>query len=456
MLDHIFNISPVDSRYMELTEEIRNYFSEYHLIKNRIIVEIKWLKKLFEIRKMDVTEQELKILDMIITDFDLTQANRVKEIEETTKHDVKAVEYYLNEKFKENNIEKYNHLIHFACTSEDINNLAYGMMVKQLVEDCYITNAEKLIQIIKQKANEYAGIPMLSHTHGQNATPTTVGKEFAIFAFRLGKFLDKIKNEKISGKFNGTVGNFNAHTICYPDIDWIKISEEFVESFGLECNLFTTQIESHDTICSLFSQMRLFNNVLLDFNNDMWMYISRNYFIQSNVKGEVGSSVMPHKINPINFENSMANVKMANGVFDVFTQNLQISRMQRDLSDSSLLRNIGIAFAYTIIAIKQTIKGICKLNVNEEFLRNELNNVPEVLAEAIQTVLRKNGCDNAYEILKGLTRGKNISIDELKNFIYGLDIETTDKNTLLSLEPQNYVGLAKKLVLKLSDMNKAK
>ena len=452
MLDYIYSVSPVDGRYKEMTEEVRNCFSEYHLIKNRIIVEIKWLKKLFELEEMNLKlkKEDLKILDKIVEEFDIEQAKKVKEIEDKTKHDVKAVEYYINEKLKENNLEKYNHLVHFACTSEDINNLAYGIMIKQLIQNVYIPNVTKLIETIKEKASEYSNIPMLSHTHGQNATPTTVGKELAIFAYRLKRIYNKIENEKITGKFNGTVGNFNAHNICYPNIDWIKVSQEFVESFGLECNLFTTQIESHDSICSLFSQMKLLNNIILDFDNDMWMYISRNYFVQSNVSGEVGSSVMPHKINPINFENSMANTKMANGVFDVFTDNLQISKMQRDLSDSSMLRNIGLGFSYTIIAIKQTVKGISKLNVNENILRQELQNTPEILAEAVQTVLRKNGYSNAYEILKGMTRGKKITIEEMKKFIEQLDINSNDKQVLLQLEPQNYVGLAEELVKRLS------
>ena len=447
MLDYIGNISPVDGRYMELTEEVRNYFSEYHLIRNRIIVEIKWIKKLSEIEefKIKLKEEDLKILDKIIENFDIEQAKKVKEIERITKHDVKAVEYYINEKLKENGLQKYNHLVHFACTSEDINNLAYGIMIKQLIQSVYIPNVTKLIEIVKEKANEYASIPMLSHTHGQNATPTTVGKELAIFSYRIGRIFDKIKNEKITGKFNGTVGNFNAHNICYPNIDWIKVSEEFVEGFDLECNLFTTQIESHDSICSLFSEMKLLNNIVLDFDNDMWMYISRNYFIQSNISGEIGSSVMPHKINPINFENSMANTKMANGIFTVFIENLQISRMQRDLSDSSILRNIGLGFSYTIIALKQTIKGINKLSVNEKLLREELQSTPEILAEAVQTVLRKNEYENAYEILKGMTRGKKITLEEIRDFIKNLDINENDKQILLELEPQNYVGLAEKL-----------
>lgn len=319
-------------------------------------------------------------------------------------------------------------------------------MVKKLIQDVYIPNVTKLIDLLKEKASKYAKIPMLSHTHGQNATPTTIGKELAIFAYRINKILENLKQEKITGKFNGTVGNFNAHKISYPNVDWIKVTEEFVQSFGLEYNMFTTQIESHDNICMIFSSMKLLNNIILDFDNDMWMYISRDYFIQENKAGEVGSSVMPHKINPINFENSMANLKMANGVITVLTENLQISRMQRDLSDSSLLRNIGSIFAYSIIAIKQTIIGLNKLNVNEEKLRNELQNTPEVLAEAIQTILRKNKFENAYETLKELTRGKKITQEQIQEFVKTLQIDEKDKEMLLNLTPENYIGLAEELV----------
>jgi len=442
------DISPIDGRYREATDEVRNVFSEFYLIKNRVFVEIEWLKKLFSIKEMNIEYnfEDLKVLDSIVQEFDVTEAEKVKKIEQVTKHDVKAVEYYLDEKFTELGIEKYNQFVHFGCTSEDINNLAYGVMVKSLIDDVYVPNCEKLVGVLKEKAKENKAVSMLSHTHGQSATPTTVGKEFAIFVYRLNKVLNRIKNEKISGKCNGAVGNFNAHMIAYPEIDWIKVSKEFVESFGLECNLFTTQIESHDNICMLFSDMKLFNNIVLDFDSDMWMYISRNYFLQENVKGEVGSSVMPHKINPINFENSMANMKMANSMINGFVDNLQISRMQRDLSDSSVLRNIGCVFAYAIIAIKQTIIGINKLKVNRELLIDELQRTPEVLAEAIQTVLRKNGYENAYEILKGLTRGKHISMVEVREFVEKLEISSVDKERLLVLKPENYLGLADKLV----------
>ena len=453
MEEELLNISPIDGRYKKSTEEVRKFFSEYNLIRNRVTVEIEWLKKLFNIEALElkINKEELRIIDKIAKDFDINGAKRVKEIEQTTKHDVKAVEYYIDEKLEENNLQKYKHLVHFACTSDDINNIAYGIMEKDLVQNAYIPNVEKLIVLLKEKAKKYANVPMLSHTHGQNATPTTVGKEFAIVIYRMERILNRIKKERLTGKFNGTVGNFNAHLISYSNVDWIQVAKEFVESFGLEYNMYTTQIESHDSIVMLLSEIKLLNNIILDFDNDMWMYISRNYFKQENIVGEVGSSVMPHKINPINFENSMANLKISNGIIDVFLNNLQISRMQRDLSDSSLQRNIGMVFAYCLIAIKQTIVGINKSTVNKERLKNELNNTPEVLAEAVQTILRKNGYDNAYETLKGLTRGKSITIDTIKEFTENIEINEKDKEILLKLTPEYYTGLAEKLANNIVD-----
>ena len=442
MEEELLNISPIDGRYKEMTNEVRKYFSEYHLIKNRVIVEIEWLKKLFSVLNIEIEKKELEVLDEIIEKYNLKEAQRVKEIEKVTKHDVKAVEYYIDEKLKEKNLKKYNHLVHFACTSEDINNIAYGIMEKELINDVFIPNVDKLEKILEEKAKEYANIPMLSHTHGQNATPTTVGKEISIFVYRINRILNKLKQEKLTGKFNGTVGNFNAHIVSYSNVNWLNVAKEFVESFDLEYNMYTTQIESHDSISMVLSEIKLLNNIILDFDNDMWMYISRNYFIQKNIPGEVGSSVMPHKINPINFENSMANLKMANGIINVFTENLQVSRMQRDLSDSSLQRNIGMSIAYSLIAIKQTIIGINKLTVNEKKLRKELQNTPEVLAETIQTILRKNGYENAYEVLKKLTRGKNISLEAIRDFVKNLNISQNDKEMLLNLTPENYLGLA--------------
>lgn len=442
MEEELLNVSPIDGRYKEMTNEVRKYFSEYYLIKNRVIVEIEWLKKLFSVLNIEIEKKELEVLDEIIEKFNLKEAQRVKEIEQVTKHDVKAVEYYIDEKLKEKNLKKYNHLVHFACTSEDINNIAYGIMEKELINDVFIPNVDKLEKILEEKAKEYANIPMLSHTHGQNATPTTVGKEISIFVYRINRILNKLKQEKLTGKFNGTVGNFNAHIVSYSNVNWLNVAKEFVESFDLEYNMYTTQIESHDSISMVLSEIKLLNNIILDFDNDMWMYISRDYFIQKNIPGEVGSSVMPHKINPINFENSMANLKMANGIINVFTENLQVSRMQRDLSDSSLQRNIGMSIAYSLIAIKQTIIGINKLTVNEKKLRKELQNTPEVLAEAIQTILRKNGYENAYEVLKELTRGKNISLEAIRDFVKNLNIRQNDKEMLLNLTPENYLGLA--------------
>ena len=446
MDEGLINISPIDGRYRGLTEEIRNYFSEYNLIKNRIIVEIKWLQKMSELSEIDfrLSEDELAILENIIQKFDFEEAKKIKETEKVTKHDVKAIEYYLDEKLKENGLERCCPYVHFACTSEDINNLAYGMMETGLLK-IYIRNIETLIEKIQSMAHEYSDLPMLSHTHGQPATPSTVGKELANYAYRITKILNKIKQERFSGKFNGTVGNYNSHLIAYPDVEWERISKEFVEIFGLEFNKYTTQIESHDNLALIFSEIKLINNIMLDLDNDMWMYISRNYFSQENVSGEIGSSIMPHKINPINFENSMANLKMSSGVIDVFLNNLQISRMQRDLSDSSLLRNIGTVFSYSQIAINQTIKGLKRVKPNEEYLERELENNPEVLAEAIQTILRKNKYGNAYDILKEMTRGKDISLDEMKAFINTLEIDSFDKERLLNLTPKSYTGLASKL-----------
>lgn len=450
-MEELLNISPIDGRYKELTKEVGEYFSEYNLIKNRVIVEIEWLKKIISLKEFDIkiSEKEIKKLQKISDEFNIEDAQRVKEIEQTTKHDVKAVEYFIGEKFIKNKLQKYKQFIHFSCTSEDINNISYGIMEKELLEKIFIPNVSRLIATLEEKTMKYANIPMLSHTHGQNATPTTIGKEFAVFSYRMNKILEKIKKERISGKFNGTVGNFNAHVVAYPNIDWVKVAQEFVESFGLEYNMYTTQIESHDNISIVFSEIKLLNNIILDFNNDMWMYISRNYFKQKSIPGEIGSSVMPHKINPINFENSMANIKMANGVIDIFLNNLQISRMQRDLSDSSLQRNIGMVFSFCLIAIKQTIIGINKVVVNEEKLRDELQNTAEILAEAVQTILRKNGYENAYETLKEMTRGKNTSLEYIRNFVRKLKIDEKDKERLLNLTPEKYIGLAEKLAKKI-------
>ena len=445
-MEELLCISPIDGRYHKTTEKLNQFFSEYALIKYRVLVEIKWLLKLDKTININFSEEELHSLAKIIDEFNLRDAKRVKEIEETTKHDVKAVEYFLREKFEVYGLSKYENFIHFGCTSEDINNLAYGLMIKSGLNEQFIPCAEELINTVSQKAREYRNIPMLAHTHGQPATPTTVGKELAVFVYRWKSILELIKNIKLRGKFSGAVGNFNAHIVAYPEIEWISISKNFVEDLGLEFNPLTTQIESHDMICILFNYLKAFNNITLDFNLDMWTYISKNYFKQMIVETEVGSSVMPHKVNPINHENSMANIRIGNSVFMALTDNLPISRMQRDLSDSSLLRNIGVGFAHTLISINQSIIGFNKIIPNESVLNEDLNKNYAVISEAIQTVLRKNGVTNAYEKLKELTRGKDITKESMKEFIDSLDIPNDEKEKLSKLSPTNYLGLSNNLI----------
>lgn len=445
-MSEMMAISPIDGRYRFITKDLSEYFSEYALTKYRVIIEVKWLIKLFNVLQVPASEEAITSLNKIIDNFSSKEAQKVKIIESTTKHDVKAVEYYLRNKLAEYNLDQYCNYIHFACTSEDINNLAYNLMIKEGLENIFIPNAEKLIDTIAEKANEWRNVPMLGHTHGQAATPTTVGKELAVFVYRWKSILNLLKQVKLRGKFSGAVGNFNAHVVAFPNLDWLQIATEFVSDLGLEFNPLTTQIESHDMISIIFNYIKSFNNVTLDFDSDMWIYISLNYFKQIIVKNEVGSSVMPHKVNPINFENSMANVRIGNSIFTALAENLPVSRMQRDLSDSSALRNIGVGFAHSLVSIKQTIKGFSKSNINEEKLLEDLKENSAVISEAIQTVLRKNGVVDAYEQLKALTRGTHVSMEELKEFIQNLNINDEDKNTLMNLTPLNYLGLASKLV----------
>ena len=439
------SISPIDGRYRGVTENISKYFSEYAYIKYRVIVEVKWLEKILNTKEIVNANENIDVLEDIISNFNLKECERVKEFEATTNHDVKAIEYYVREKIKGTQIEKYSHFVHFACTSEDINNIAHSLMLKDALEKEILPQMDKLISIVKDKAKELKELPLLAHTHGQGATPTTVGKELAVFVYRWEYIKQKLESIKLKSKFNGATGNFAAHSVCI-DLDWIKLAKDFVESFGLEYNPLVTQIESHDTICEVMSYIKLFNNITMDFNQDMWTYISMKYFKQKAVATETGSSVMPHKVNPINHENSMANIRMANSIIDNFTNNLQISRMQRDLSDSSNLRNIGVVLAHTLISIIQSIKGFNKMEPNEKVLFEELESNPEVLAEAIQTVLRKNGYNNAYEMLKDLTRGKEVTLESMREYIKTLDINKEDKEKLLKLTPQTYIGLSSKLV----------
>ena len=445
-LNTLFCISPIDGRYRDITEKVSEYFSEYAYIKYRVKIEIEWLKYILKSDICNVNKEIVENVDKIYNTFDINGAIRVKKIEKVTNHDVKAIEYYIKEEMDKNNIGKYKNFVHFGCTSEDINNLAYALMCKEFVDKILAYNMKELINKVQQKAIKYKNIPMLAHTHGQPATPTTVGKELAVFVYRWKYILDKVSNIKFCGKFSGAVGNYNAHIVAYKNINWIEFNKEFVNSLGLKFNYLTTQIESHDVLCEFFSYIKLFNNVTLDFNSDMWMYISRKYFKQRVIETEVGSSVMPHKVNPINHENSMANIHMANSIIDNFTNNLQISRMQRDLSDSSTLRNIGVVFSHTLVSIIQSIKGFEKMEVDVKVLENELDDNPEILAEAIQTVLRKNGYNDAYESLKKFTRGKEVTLDMLKDYITSLDIDEEDRKRLLKLRPSAYIGLASKLV----------
>ena len=445
-INTLFCISPVDGRYRKMTEKVADYFSEYAYIKYRVKVEIEWLKYILKSEICNISKEIVENVDKIYDTFDMISAMRVKEIEKITNHDVKAIEYYIKEEMDKINFSKYKNFVHFGCTSEDINNIAYALMCKEFRDKILAHDMKELISKVKKKAIEYKDVSMLAHTHGQPATPTTVGKELAIFVHRWQYILEKMLKIEFCGKFSGAVGNYNAHVIAYENIDWIEFNKNFVNSLELKFNPLTTQIESHDVLCEFFSYLKLFNNITLDFNSDMWMYISRKYFKQKIIETEVGSSVMPHKVNPINHENSMANIHIANSIIDNFTNNLQISRMQRDLSDSSNLRNIGVVFSHTLISIMQSIKGFEKMDVDKDILKSELENNPEVLAEAIQTVLRKNGYNDAYESLKKFTRGKEVTLKMLRDYINNLGIDEKDKKRLLDLEPSTYVGAASKLV----------
>ncbi len=446
-MNELLNISPIDGRYHEKAKEFSNYFSEYALIKYRTIVEIKWLLFLLDKKIIDekINENEKNDILNIIHNFSLEDAKCVKEIESTTKHDVKAIEYFLQEKLKKNKLERLIPFIHITLTSEDVNNTSYNLMIKDGL-NYYLDNLNNLIIKLDELSDKYKETSMMAHTHGQNASPTTVGKEFKVFSYRLESIIKIINNLKLRSKFSGAVGNYNCHIVAFPDVDWIDITKDFINSLDLEYNPLTTQIESHDILCILLSNIKVLNNIIKDLNSDMWLYISRNYFKEMKKDNEVGSSVMPHKVNPINHENSMANVEISNGLIDALVNNLSISRMQRDLSDSSKLRNLGVIFSHSLISIKETLTGLNKIVVNEEYLKEELDNHYEVLTEAIQTVLRKNKVDNAYELLKELSRGKELNKEELHKFINKLEISNEDKERLLKLTPSNYIGLCKKIV----------
>ncbi len=439
-------ISPVDGRYGSKAAELREIFSEYGLIKYRTTVEVRWLQKLAatpeieEVPEFSVETQEL--LNRIVDEFSLADAERVKEIEATTNHDVKAVEYLLKEKTAGNaELENVSEFIHFACTSEDINNLSYGLMLKDagLIIEEY---QSQIMDAIRDLALNYAEIPMMSRTHGQPASPSTMGKEMANVVARLRRQHEQFKDVELLGKINGAVGNYNAHFSAYPNVNWPKFSQEFVESLGLTFNPYTTQIEPHDYIAEYFDAITRFNVILLDYDRDVWGYIALGHFKQKTIAGEIGSSTMPHKVNPIDFENSEGNLGIANALFSHLGQKLPVSRWQRDLSDSTALRALGMGVAHSIIAYKATLKGISKLEVNEQSLLDELNNNWELLAEPIQTVMRRYGIEKPYEKLKELTRGRKVDQAGMAQFIDGLELPDAVKQDLKKLTPANYIGNA--------------
>ncbi len=446
-LSELTAISPVDGRYGSKTAALRDLFSEYGLIKRRVLVEIRWFQALAshpEITEVpELDNDAMTVLNGIVDNFSLSDAQRIKTIERTTNHDVKAVEYFLKEKIQGNtSLQASNEFLHFACTSEDINNLSHGLMLKAGRDDVLLPAMDEIIENLTKQALEFAAQPMLSRTHGQTASPTTVGKELANVVYRLRKQRDQVAEIQIVGKANGAVGNYNAHISAYPEIDWPAFSQQFIESIGLQINPFTIQIEPHDYMAEMFDAISRFNTILIDLSRDIWAYISNAYFKQKTVAGEIGSSTMPHKVNPIDFENAEGNLGMANALLNHLSLKLPISRWQRDLTDSTVLRNLGVGFAHSLIAYQSLIKGLNKLEINIDVIEADLNSSWEVLAEPIQTVMRRYGIENPYEKLKELTRGKTITQQAFQEFIQTLDIPEKARDQLLTLTPHNYIGNA--------------
>ncbi|KAG9442275.1 hypothetical protein H6P81_018129 [Aristolochia fimbriata] len=443
-------LTPLDGRYGQKVKDLRLFLSEFGLIRFRVLVEVKWLLMLSKIPQLtevpSFSEDARLFLEGLVNNFSVADAEEVKRIEKGTNHDVKAVEYFLKEKCQSHSeVTKVLEFFHFACTSEDINNLAHALMLKGALNSVLFPVMDEVIAAICKMAKDYAHIPMLSRTHGQPASPTTLGKEMAIFAFRLSRQRQLVSTVGILGKFAGAVGNYNAHLVAYPDVNWPKVAEEFIESLGLKFNPYVTQIEPHDYMAELFHAIIRFNNVLMDFDKDIWGYISLGYFKQITKAGEIGSSTMPHKVNPIDFENSEGNLGMANATLDHLSVKLPISRWQRDLTDSTVLRNMGVGLGYSLLAYKSALQGIGKLQVNEASLNEDLEQTWEVLAEPIQTVMRRYAVPQPYEKLKELTRGRAVTQESLRAFIQGLELPEEAKANLLKLTPQAYIGAAKEL-----------
>jgi len=443
-------LSPLDGRYAAKVERLRSIFSESGLIQRRVLVEIRWLLALTEHPAMQevsaLNSEQISTLLRLAEQFSLEDAVRIKEIESTTNHDVKSVEYFIKERLQDRpDLALISEFVHFACTSEDINNLAYALMLKDVRKDVVLPALERLILMLNQQAHELSDQAMLSRTHGQPASPTTMGKEIANVVARLKRQRQQIAAIEILAKINGAVGNYNAHVVAYPEIDWPEVSRQFVESFGLTWNAYTTQIEPHDYIAELCDVMRRLNTILIDFCRDIWGYISIGYFRQKLKSDEVGSSTMPHKVNPIDFENAEGNLGIANSLFVHFAEKLPISRWQRDLTDSTVLRNLGIAFGYTLLALDSLERGLAKLYPDKEKMETDLQSSWEVLAEAIQTVMRRYGVPHPYEKLKALTRGQSISAQAVREFVEKLELPAAAKQQLLELTPTVYVGLAAQL-----------
>jgi len=448
-VDLLMTLSPLDGRYGSKLDVLKTIFSEYGLIKRRVAVETVWLEALCDepsvTEARPLTEKERDWLRSLADGFSLEDARRVKAIEAVTNHDVKAVEYFIRERITETSLADLGEFVHFACTSEDINNLAHALMLRDGL--CVLRDVQKrLTDVLAALAQDNRASAMLAHTHGQPASPTTLGKELAVFVARLRRQSAQIDAVSLTAKMNGAVGNFNAHIAAYPEVDWEAVSGRVIEErFGLSRNALTTQIEPHDRIAELFDALARWNTVLLDLDRDIWSYISLGYLGQKTVKGEVGSSTMPHKVNPIDFENSEGNLGLANAMLGHMARKLPVSRLQRDLTDSTVLRNMGVGFGYSLLAYHSTLKGLDKIKVNAASLAADLDAVWEVLAEPVQTVMRKLGKANPYEQLKEMTRGKQVDADSMRRFIQGLDIPDTDKQRLLALSPATYIGLAANL-----------
>lgn len=446
-LSELTAISPIDGRYGARLSNLKEIFSEYGLIKNRVRVEVSWLRMLANhpgIPEVPALSSQAEAhLMQLVDQFSLAMAQQVKTIESTTNHDVKAVEYLIKAHFESNDeLNAISEFVHFACTSEDINNLAYALMLKDARAQIIVPEMQKLVDKIATMATDMAEIPMMSRTHGQPASPTTAGKEFANVAYRLQRQIKQLMNVQIMGKINGATGNYNAHLAAYPAINWYELTEQFVQSLGLAWNPYTIQIEPHDYIAEYFHVMQRFNTILIDFDRDIWSYISIGFFKQKTVAGEIGSSTMPHKVNPIDFENSEGNLGMANAIFDHLGQKLPISRWQRDLTDSTVLRNLGVGVAHTMISLQATLKGLNKLEVNPQTMADDLDQNWEVLAEAIQTVMRRYAIEQPYEKLKELTRGRRVNKQIMQDFVESLELPEEAKQNLKAMTPASYIGNA--------------